>query len=227
MHRSATSSSLSWELRHGVRVGYSTAADGDQRHAANRQRWSAPLLGARRLIVPGQVHGVVVVDEQAAAGRLAVADGIVSVEPQIAVGVYGADCPGLVIATPDCLGIAHCGWRGTAAGLAHRLVLAVGLRSFTARSTWQAFIGPGISGAQYEVDAPVVAARDWPSHALSPGIQPGRFHLDLATVLAHDLREAGVRDVVPSGIDTATDPRLHSYRKAGPGMVQLLVAWQA
>ncbi len=180
-------------------------------------------------MVPRQIHGLAVVTvgpEAVQPSLLAQADGAVTGEPGVAVGAYGADCPGVVLATPDAVGVAHCGWRGTAGGMVDRLVTALAARSSTPRSSWWALIGPGISGAQYEVDAPVLTARVWPPAAVTPAARPGRAYLDLAVALEADLQAAGITAVVRTGVCTATDPRLHSFRRRGPGLVQLLVAWR-
>jgi len=174
--------------------------------------------------VPRQVHGTLVVAHDAA--DLSQADGVVSRDRGIAMGAYGADCPGLVIATPDALGIAHCGWRGTAGGIVARLSAAIEAVSQSPRGDWHAFIGPGISGPCYEVDSPVLAARAWPVTALSPSAHTGRAYLDLVTAIAADLQAAGVMAVGRSGVCTASDPRLHSFRRQGAGLVQMLIAWR-
>ena len=153
------------------------------------------------------------------------ADGVVTADAGIALGVYGADCPGVVVAAPDAFGIAHCGWRGTAGGMVEALCAAVAGRSLAPRSAWHAFIGPGISGPRYEVDGPVLSARAWPADSLTPSTNSERAHLDLASALSHDLAESGIQQVRTSDICTCDDGRLHSYRHQGPGAVQLLMIW--
>lgn len=207
-----------------MRVAWSTVADGDQRDAGKRMAFARALCGERPLVVPKQVHGVEVVGHDAP--DLSQADGVVTGDPGIALGAYGADCPGVVIATPDALGIAHCGWRGTAGGMVAKLCAAIEGISRHPRGEWHAFIGPGISGTQYEVDAPVLSARAWPVAALMPSAQAGRAYLDLVTALKLDLHAAGVVAVGRSGICTASDPRLHSFRQRGPGLVQVLIAYR-
>ena len=215
---------LVWALPHGVRVAWSTAADGDQRDPAQRRAFARVHIGDRPLVVPRQVHGTLVVTHDAA--DLSQADGVVSRDRAIALGAYGADCPGLVIATPDVVGIAHCGWRGTAGGIVVQLCTAIEAISAHPRGEWHAFIGPGISGPQYEVDGPVLSARAWPVTALSPSALTGRAHLDLVTAIAADLQAAGVMAVGRSGVCTASDPRLHSFRHQGAGLVQALIVWR-
>ncbi len=216
---------LRWSLGHGVEVAYSLAAHGDQRDPALRAAFATPLLGQRRLVVPRQVHGITVA--AAEAQDLSAADGVVTADPLLALGAYGADCPGVVLAAPDALGVAHCGWRGTAGGMVARLAAEVASRSAHPPHAWHALIGPGISGPRYEVDAPVLSARAWPTAALAPARDVQRAHLDLVTALHSDLHAIGVSHISTPRVCTADDPRLHSFRHQGAGLVQLLVAWRA
>jgi copper oxidase (laccase) domain-containing protein len=213
---------LRWLLAGDVDVLFSCRVDGDMRTPEARQRFMQRSGLSERCAVLQQVHGSVIVEASITPGGSA-ADGQVSSDGGLAVGVFGADCPGLVLRSPDAIGIAHCGWRGTASGIVAKLVAALQARSAHPVASWSALIGPGISGPRYEVDAPVLAARTWPTAALRPG-RPGHAHLDLATAIAADCRACGLSDVRAVGICTADDPRLHSYRHDGPGLVQLLVA---
>ena len=166
-----TSSALRWSLPYGVRVAYSTVTDGDQRDRSHRHAWLASH-GIERCIVPRQVHGIRIVHVDADANALAQADGVVSNDAAIAVGVYGADCPGVVLVAPDACGVAHGGWRGVAGGIVGQLVTAMRTVTRHPSEHWGAFIGPGISAGNYEVDQPVLNARVWPSSAITPG-RPG------------------------------------------------------
>jgi YfiH family protein len=208
-------------MAHRVQVAYSTAADGDLREAGRRRAWLRKLK-LQSCVVPRQVHGTQVVD---AREDLSEADGVVSANPRLALGAYGADCPGVVLAAPDALAVGHCGWRGTAGGMVARLAESLAARSQHPASAWSAFIGPGISGERYEVDAPVLSARTWPAAALQP-VRPGHALLDLAVAITADLQAVGVTRIAHAGICTAADDRLHSYRHQGGGVVQLLVAWR-
>ena len=219
------SAALRWELPHGGRTAYSTVADGDQREREARHAWLA-AHGVRRCGVPRQVHGTRIVHADASPDALAAADGVVTSDSQIALGAYGADCPGLVLVAGDAHGIAHCGWRGVAGGIVKELVAAMRTVSGQSPDQWHAFIGPGISAAHYEVDAPVLSARTWPPSALIPG-RPGHASLDVPAAIAADLALAGVTQVVSSGICTRSDARLWSYRGRGAGQVQLLAVWRA
>ena len=218
--------SLRWHLPGGVIVACSVAADGDQRQADVRGAWCEQVGVSRALVVPRQVHGALVVETGASAEELAVADGVVSVDGTHAVGAYGADCPGVCIVAGAAIGIAHGGWRGTAAGIVGRLVDRLRLAAPSVSTEgWSALIGPGISGRRYEVDAPVLSSRIWPASSLAPA-RPGHAHLDLAAAIASDLAAAGIRDIRRSGICTFEDERLWSFRRRGAGQVQVLAAWR-
>ena len=126
-----------------------------------------------------------------------------------------ADCWPVVVADPVAgrAVVAHCGWRGAAAGLAGasvRALLAAGSRP----DDLHAVCGPGISADSFEVGEDV--ARAFPSrfHART---RQGTLSVDLGAFLRADLEDAGV----PAGRirtdsrDTMTDPSLHSYRRDG------------
>jgi polyphenol oxidase len=219
-----SSSALRWLLPYGVNVAYSTVTDGDQRDRDHRYAWLASH-GIERCVVPRQVHGIRIVHADADIDALAQADGVVTNDLSKALGVYGADCPGVVLVAPDACGVAHGGWRGVAGGIVGQLVTA--MRSVTRHPSaqWGAFIGPGISAANYEVDQPVLSARVWPSSAITPG-RPGYAQLDVAGAIASDLRDHEITNVQRSGICTAEDSRLWSYRRRGVGSVQMLAAWR-
>ncbi len=222
---SSTDASLRWTLGSGLHLAYSTAADGDVRQAGKRATWLATLGLSGSGVVPAQIHGAVVVDAEDSAG-LGGADGVVGpIRPGRVLGVFGADCPGLCLAAPDAFGMAHCGWRGTAGGIVAALAVALSRRTRYAPADWLAFIGPGIAGDLYEVDAPVLGARRWPAAAVTPTHRPGRALLDLPLAIAADCRAAGVTGITIAAERTGRDPRLHSFRRHGPGLVQMLAAW--
>ncbi len=217
---------LIWNVGHGVRAAFSTRDDGDQREAPLRAAFLARLgLADRRQGIPRQIHGVGIADDPASAADLAVSDGIVTTDPRVVIGAYGADCPALVLAAPDAMGVAHGGWRGTAGGIAGALVEAMRRRSAHPPATWAGLVGPGIAPDRYEVDGPVLGARVWPpGTVLRP--RGDRADLDVGGALAADAAAAGVGWIVNCRVCTAGDPRLHSYRHRGSGLVQLLAVWR-
>lgn len=215
---------FSWSLPGGVVVRYSTVDDGDLAGCDHRQAFTRACLGRRPLACLHQEHGTRIrsVDGPPPPGTRG--DGLVTTRNDLALGVFGADCPGLVVVAAGVLAVAHCGWRGTAAGIVGRLLAMVGRHCRQPPSAWSALVGPGISGSRYEVDRPVLDAGSWHPAVLRPG-RPGHWWLDVPGQVAHECRRCGVGRVETSGVCTATEPRLHSYRHQGPGPSQLLVAW--
>lgn len=212
---------LRWDLGYGLHAAFSTAADGDQRDAARRTEWLGRLGAPAPVAVPEQVHGASLA--AAGPGWHPGVDGLILDASVPAAVIFGADCPGLILSGPRHVVAAHCGWRGVAGGMVAAAVAAY--RAAAGVPPVTAFIGPGISGTLYEVDAPVLEAFPWPGHAVVPG-RPGRAWLDLPIAIAELLADEGITSVRLSGVCTASDERLHSYRHQGPGLVQALAVWR-
>ncbi len=211
---------LRWQLPHGVAVAMSLASDGDLRQSAARVRWCA-ANGIPAPRVCEQVHGTAILDD-AADGH---GDGRVSDSSQAALGVFGSDCPPLVLAAPDALAVAHCGWRGTAAGIVAATAAALAARSTHPSSAWTALVGPGVHPDDYEVDAAVMDAMAWPAGSLLHG-RPGHAWLDLPAAVAALIAATGAGSVARSPFCTSRHPLLRSHRRHGRGHPQLLVAWR-
>jgi YfiH family protein len=153
-----------------------------------------------------------------------------------ATDALATNIPGLllVIRTADCLpvylldraahvvGLAHCGWKGTLAGLAAktaREVVALGAKA----ENIEAWIGPGICAANYEVGAELIAQFNerFPSGIVSSN----GTHLNLAAVVRRQLTDAGLADerIADCGECTLGDPgRYYSYRGEGAGTGRML-----
>jgi len=213
---------LRWRLLHGIEVAMSLAADGDLRDDAARTTWCRANGFPAPRVATRQVHGV----DLLADGADGPADGLVSLHPAAALGVFGADCPPLVLAAPDALAVAHCGWRGTATGIVSAAVAALAAHSAHAPATWTALVGPGVHPDDYEVDGPVLAACAWPAGTLAPG-RPGHARLDLASAVAAFATAAGVGAVARTPLTTSRHPLLRSHRRHGRGHAQLFLAWRA
>src|SRR5262249_25561315 len=138
----------------------------------------AQALGASsRIAFPRQVHGtaVVVLDDMPA-GPIGDADALVTAMPGLAVGVLGADCPGVLVVDPvrRALAVAPAGGRGTVAG-----VLTAAIRTLTTRYGSQpgdlrVGLGPGISARRYEVGPDVADAVRASSPHASDALTQGR-----------------------------------------------------
>jgi YfiH family protein len=178
------------------------------------------------LRLPRQMHGDVVVPARLCAAPPAPeADGVVSDEAGIRVGIVTADCVPILLASRNGGAVAalHAGWRGLARG-----IVDAGVRSLRkiadSEESLVAVVGPRIGACCYEVDAPVLTllersfGRDL-SSALRSG-RPGHAFLDLGRLAVVALERASLEG---SSIAEMTDvcthcdaERFFSYRRDGP-----------
>ena len=215
--------SLRWHWRDCI-LAFSDRLDGDMANLGVREHWlrqQAP----QRWLVARQVHGTTIVTASTQTRALGEADGIVTTLAGDGIAAFGADCPAVVIDTGDALGIAHAGWRGTAAGIVPALITRLTATSATNCEQWGAWIGPGICQTCYEVDSKVLTARDWPASARI-GSRSGHALLSLSRTIAQDCRSAGIVVEHVSGSCTNCWPQLHSFRHDGAGCSQLLAVYR-
>ena len=202
--------------------------------AANGQRLAEALGGPVRF--PRQVHGCTVLSLDAIpAGRLPEGDAVTTATRGAAVGVLGADCPGVLLVDPvrHALALVHSGWRGTLAGIVPATVEALAARHGSRPRDLLAGIGPGISARAYEVGPEVAGAfcEGFPGAAecLARG-RLDRSHLDLSLAIRLQLLRSGI----PSGSIESTEActflepsRFFSHRRDGPltGRHALVAMW--
>jgi hypothetical protein len=179
---------------------------------ANRRRLTAALgIEAAAVLMAHQVHGDRLIRHRGhqrpriwsdAVPSPEDADAHATAEIGLAPLVMVADCLPVALAGPGGVAMAHCGWRGLAAGLAASAAAEV--------EATAAAIGPGIGPCCYEVGDQVLAA-----FAEVPGAARDRM-LDLATVARHQLQGAGVGEIEASGLCTSCEAELfYSHRRDG------------
>ncbi|MGD0196286.1 MAG: polyphenol oxidase family protein [Solirubrobacteraceae bacterium] len=211
--------SLAIELRHatalftGVVEGDLGRTSGAPSDAVLASRESLlELLGLRAILVAEQVHGAEIASVDAVDGYcvgVAVADALITTQPDVAVAVHVADCLPIAVAGAGGVAMVHAGWRGLSAGVIEAAVLE--LRAGGVSGELEAAIGPGVGGCCYEAGPEV--------HAALATYRAGRARLiDLRAVAAAQLRAAGVRSVSDIGICTLCAPEglLFSHRRDGP-----------
>lgn len=170
------------------------------------------------LLTLHQVHSADVVTVTAPFTDRPRADAMVTVVPNLALGVLTADCQPVLFADADAgvIGAAHAGWRGTLSGVLEATVAAMealGAR----RGNIAAVIGPTISQSAYEVGPEFLASFTSTDPTLARFFQPGqgdRMLFDLPGYGLHRLRAAGVGRAEWTGDCTYADPeRFYSYRR--------------
>jgi purine-nucleoside/S-methyl-5'-thioadenosine phosphorylase / adenosine deaminase len=191
-----------------------------------------------RLLLVKQVHGVHVAI--ARRGRTdgwtrPEADGIITDDPAVAVGVRVADCAPVLLFDPvkNVAGAAHAGWRGTASGAAPAAAAALRDTFGSRPADLIAAIGPSLGRCCGEVGPDVPAAfraggadetsmRAW----FTPG-SGDRSFLDLERANRDQLERAGLDParIFTSGLCTKTHlTRFHSYRGDGAGAGRMVGA---
>jgi polyphenol oxidase len=143
-------------------------------------------------------------------------DALFTREAGLALSVVTADCVPVLLAGPEGLAAVHAGWRGIAGGVVPATIEAAGIEK---PEEWIAWIGPAIGPCCYEVGEDVagqVVAASGPEVA-APG-PSGRPHLDLHAAVRHQLKAAGIGEVVTIADCTrCEEERLWSYRREGKG----------
>jgi len=161
-----------------------------------------------------QVHGTLVAVEPNRDEPEA--DAAVTREPGTVLAVQTADCLPVLLCAGDGseIGAAHAGWRGLSAGVLEATLAAMQ----TSRANIIAWLGPAIAAQSYEVGGEVreaFLAHDPAAASAFTATRPAHWLCDLYELARQRLRAAGVARIFGGGLDTFTDPRLHSYRRDG------------
>jgi YfiH family protein len=116
------------------------------------------------------------------------------------------------------IGAAHAGWKGALTGILESTVDAME-KLGAERSGMVAAIGPLIRQHSYEVGSEFVERfmQADPENALFfiPAAREGHAMFDLAGFIRMRLENAGVLMIDDTGLDTYSDERFFSYRRAG------------
>lgn len=147
------------------------------------------------------------------------ADGLVTKEKGITLGVLTADCAPVLFMDNKAgvIGAAHAGWKGALAGVLEETIAAM-QRLGSARKNIIVVIGPCIQQNSYEVGAEFKdaflkqAAENDVFFRLSS--KQGHFLFDLPAYALARLRTAGIAEAHSLGLDTQSDDkRYFSYRR--------------
>jgi YfiH family protein len=160
-----------------------------------------------------QVHGndTVIVDGPVPGRRwVALADGLVTNQPDVPLVMRYADCVPVLFYDPvqRVIGIAHAGWRGTVQGAGVSVVQTMIDAFSCAVADIRAGIGPSIGPDHYQVGEEVVAAVE---HYFEPGNglirrdeTDGTAYFNLWAANEKDLRRHGLQHIETAEICTAS-----------------------
>lgn len=157
-----------------------------------------------------QVHGANIVTAEAvtrAAGPPR-ADGVISDRSDHLLTMRFADCVPIIMLdrARGAIGLGHAGWRGTASGIAHEMIDAMGAAYGTRPADLLVALGPSICATHYPVGPQVreALAHGQGSWALEDFHETGtELHFDLVQANRRQLLRAGVLEIETSELCTA------------------------
>ena len=161
-----------------------------------------------------QVHGTRVTIEPA--HDEPETDAAVTRTPGVVLAIQTADCLPVLFCADDGseIAAAHAGWRGLSAGVLENTLAAM---RAPCRNVL-AWLGPAIAAQSYEVGGEVREAfleHDPAAAQALTATRPKHWSCDLYALARQRLKRAGVTRISGGGLDTFTNPRLHSYRRDG------------
>ncbi|MBM6828620.1 peptidoglycan editing factor PgeF [Anaerotignum lactatifermentans] len=150
-------------------------------------------------------------------------DGLMTDEAGINLVIFGADCVPVFLLDPEhhAIGMAHCGWKGTANGMAKKIVERMTAEYSTDPQKLVAAIGPSIGKCCFQVDDPVVNLFRRQLYFADEVIfddpsEEGKYKIDLWETNRRLLADCGVKNIEIAGLCTMCDTeRFYSHRKMG------------
>ncbi|MEQ8691692.1 MAG: peptidoglycan editing factor PgeF [Pseudomonadales bacterium] len=188
----------------GSHVGDEPSAVQHHRHLLSEH------VGGRAIQWLEQVHGTDCVKVTAAISPPPQADAAVTDSAAVVLAVMTADCVPILLWNKDATEVAvcHAGWRGLADGVVARVVQHMGSEA----ATIEAWIGPCIGVARYEVGADVWQQLSRADDCLQPHPDPDKRFLNLALAAQIQLEQSGVAAVSAADICTYEDDGFYSHR---------------
>lgn len=175
-----------------LNLGLTKEDDGD-RVGENRRRFLREVDGESSLITVRQVHGVGVsiVREGYGAGEAEAADGLVTAEPGLMLGIQVADCVPVLLVDVRRRVVAalHAGWRGTTGRIVEHGIGRMREEFQCEPRDIVAAVGPSIGRCCYRVGEELRASFSEEFFDL----RDGRFYLDLWEANKTQLIGAGLR----------------------------------
>jgi YfiH family protein len=209
---------------HGFGVKEKTAGEVTQKdywgQTIKEGNESYPLVALR------QVHGDAAVPFTGEGQKLEelwvlAGDALITQVPGYALCVFTADCLPIFLFDPTqkAIAIVHAGWRGTAKGIAQRVLRELVEKFNCMSEDIQAAIGPCIGPCCYEVDRPVrevFLKEGWPWDLIATPRGQGKWSLDLPRANAYLLEKDGVRRENIYRLESCTscqEDLFYSYRR--------------
>lgn len=203
---------------------------GDKAEHAQANRDALTVALPSRPLWLNQVHGTGVLNADEFFHHPATADAAMTTQKGQVLAIMTADCLPVVIADSEgcIIGVAHAGWRGLQAGILENLVHQ--MQAQFPASVLQAWIGPAISQAFFEVGAEVYETFTATDSTLAvffkAGEVTGKYLADLPGIAHYKLKQSGVQDIELSHECTyLQENKYFSYRRANPTGRMVTIAY--
>jgi YfiH family protein len=192
-----------------------SVGDDDQVVEENREEFLDALeIPTDRLAYQEQVHGdtVTIVDSPGFVGE---SDALITSEPNLAIGVFSADCDPIFIydSVKKVVAAVHSGWKGTEKKILEKALNMMKSKFKSNPKNMVAFIGPAISQKRYLVDEDVAKKFD-EKYSYFDDI---KYHLDVTKINYDMLLSAGLKEenIDVSQLCSYENKFLFSYRREG------------
>ncbi len=216
-------------LNLGLHVGDDADAAGENRRRLGELLPSAPIW-------LNQVHGanVITLDRDVTPDIAREADAATTRLVGRPCAAMVADCLPVLLCDEDgtCVGAAHAGWRGLAAGVIEQTVDSMSTSALVAPGKLMAYLGPAIGPTAFEVGQEVVdtfvalASDSKRAFQVLPD-KPGKYLADIFQLARQRLAKAGVHRVYGGSHCTVSDPdRFFSYRRDGKTGRMAALIWR-
>mgnify|MGYP001944112971 CR=1 FL=1 len=162
---------------------------------------------------------------------IADADGLLTQEKNICLVSFYADCVPLYFFEPkkQIIGLAHAGWKGTAARIAEVMVRKMIDEMQADPSRIQAAIGPSIGACCYEVDHRIadLFQRMLPEHAVARPNGEGKYMLDLKESNRQIMIKAGIfpENIMVTKYCTGCDANRFFSHRRDRGLTGRMASW--
>lgn len=209
----------------GVYKGLNCGAgsnDKSENVATNKHEAMQQLgLSGNDLATLYQIHStdVLLIEDKKAFDNKPKADGMVTRQPGIALGILTADCVPLLFADMEnkVIGAAHSGWKGSVGNIASK-VIELMIKEGANRSNIKVAIGPAIQQKSYEVGptfpGPFLQLDPRNDRFFVPSIKDGHHMFDLTGFVKNQLIDQNIGGVELIERDTcAEEDRFYSYRR--------------
>ncbi len=177
------------------------------------------------LIFLNQIHSDHIIQVKRAPSSPPAADACISSKPGLLLVIQTADCVPVLLVDPvrKIIGAGHCGWKGTAKGLAAKLVQKMMDAFGSEPKDIHASMGPCIGSSRYEVGEMVRRVfRENRKDEVGFISRGNKLYFDLKQANRDQLLRSGVKKIFSVAACTYSDEAYDSFRRDGESAGRML-----